>query len=86
MLTPDAADRIEKQLAGLTEAVNKLVLIEERQKNDKRRMDAFAERLEAVADKSDATARKLEKWIDRGIGAWFLAAAILSAFKYLPLK
>lgn len=85
-MTPEAAERIERKVDGLVEAVKALVLIEERQKQDWRRMDAFDKRLADLKAQADATDQLLQKWINRGIGAWALAATVAAAFKYLPLK
>jgi hypothetical protein len=94
-VTHDQAERIERGIAGLTEAIYKLresvVLVQDRQRQDLRRFEAidahFKEggRVTKVEEKAAATDKKLEQWINRGIGAWALAASILAALKYLPL-
>jgi hypothetical protein len=93
-MTPDQAQRIENGLAGLTEAIYKLretvVLVQDRQRHDLRRFEVLelhfkdGGRVSKVEEKAADTDRKLDQWINRGIGAWALAATILAVLKYLP--
>lgn len=77
-------DRLENKVDGLIAAVQKLVLIEERQKQDLRRFEAFDDRLRKQEEKLAKVDATLQQWINRGIGAWALAATIAAGLKYLP--
>lgn len=95
---PDDFSRVEKKVDKCLEAIERLVLIDERQVVQGQRMGqieqrqaametamlAQAEKLweaikaaQAQAAKDNAeTARKLDKWINMGIGAWALASTL----------
>lgn len=83
-MTPADAKRIETKLDQLLADVGRMLLIEERQKQDWRRMKAIEERLEKVEAKAAKTAQDLEQWINRGVGAWALAATVFAGLKYWP--
>lgn len=76
--------RLEKKVDGLVEGMTQLVLIAERQKHDWRRMEAIEKRLADVEKLAKGTDRDLERWVNRGIGAWAIAAAALAGLKYWP--
>lgn len=67
----------------LSDAVSKLILIEERQMTQAQRIHQVEmSQLEAQSAQR-ATDAKLEKWINRGVGIWFLAGlafAVVSVF------
>jgi hypothetical protein len=68
--------RLENKVDKLTDAVMRLVLIEERQTTQGERIGACETKLavnEAAITKTD---RKVDQWINRGVGVW-LAAMVL---------
>jgi hypothetical protein len=68
--------RLEAKVDKLTDAVMRLVLIEERQTTQGERIGACETKLavnEAAITKTD---RKVDQWINRGVGVW-LAAMVL---------
>ena len=74
--------RLEAKVDKLTDAVMRLVVIEERQ-------TAQAERIGAVEAKVTATEaaivtvdRRVDQWVNRGIGIWLAAVAVLGLFKF----
>ena len=70
--------RLEEKVDKLTDAVTKLVLIEERQTTQGARIGALEQRVaanEVVAAKTEQT---VHKWVNRGIGVWALAAVIFA--------
>lgn len=70
--------RLEEKVDKLTDAVMRLVLIEERQSNMGVRIGAVEQR---IADNELQTFKvdsKVERWINRGIGAWAVAAIIFT--------
>ena len=87
MTTPDTADllRIERKVDRLSDAVEKLVLIEERQTTQGGRIGAIEQRVAACEASQQATDRKVDMWINRGIGVWALAATLLAAAKTLKV-
>ena len=79
--------RLEKKMDGMSEAINKLVLVEERQTNQsisivELRSIAEANRL-AIEKSSDSTKnaidrveKKVDQWINRGIGIWLFVIGV----------
>lgn len=68
--------RLEAKVDKLTDAVMRLVLIEERQTTQGERIGACETKLavnEAAITKTD---RKVDQWVNRGVGVW-LAAVVL---------
>lgn len=72
---------IERRLDRLADAVEKLVLIEERQSAQGARIDTVEVRISAVEKSVQDTDKKVDKWINRGIGAWALAATVFGLLK-----
>ena len=75
-LESSALTRIEGQLSALTDAVTRLVVIEERQGAQAKRLD----KIEGRQDTQDTAIAKnkdeLAKWINRGIGLWGAVMAV----------
>jgi hypothetical protein len=68
--------RLEAKVDKLTDAVMRLVLIEERQTTQGERIGACETKIavnEAAIVKTD---RKVDQWVNRGVGVW-LAAMVL---------
>ena len=86
-MTPDTADllRIERKVDRLSDAVEKLVLIEERQTTQGGRIGLVEQRLAALEASLQATDRKVDMWINRGIGVWALAATLFAILKTLKV-
>lgn len=82
-MPPESEDllRIERKVDRLSEAVEKLVLIEERQTTQGGRIGLVEQRVAALEAKQDTTDRKVDMWINRGIGVWALAATGFAIFK-----
>ena len=76
MADMDAIARLEVKVDRLTETVSKLVLIEERQIVQGQRMGALEQRAAKLEVAQAAYERKVDQWINRGIGVWALALAI----------
>lgn len=74
-------DRLEAKVDRLADAIEKLVLIEERQTTQGHRLGQLEQRLSAAEKAQDATDRKVDTWINRGIGVWAVVAAAFAAFK-----
>jgi uncharacterized coiled-coil protein SlyX len=76
MADNDALDRLERKVDRLTDAVMRLVLIEERQSTQGERIGALEQRAAAHETTMQKTERKVEQWINRGIGAWAIAVLL----------
>ena len=82
MTTDPGFLRLEAKVDKLTDAVMRLVVIEERQ-------TAQAERIGAVETKvtaNDAAIikvdRKVDQWVNRGIGVWLAAVSVFALVKF----
>lgn len=73
--------RLEQKVDRLTEAITDLVRIEERQLSQGERIGNLEERMSANETAGRATDRKVDQWINRGIGVWALAAVIFAFAK-----
>lgn len=81
---PSANDfrRLEDKVDKLTDAVMRLVLVEERQSNMNERISVAEQKIatnDASLVKIDA---KVERWINRGIGAWAVAAVLFTMVEF----
>lgn len=81
---PSANDfrRLEDKVDKLTDAVMRLVLVEERQSNMSERISVAEQKIavnEASISKVDT---KVERWINRGIGAWAVALVLFTLVQF----
>jgi hypothetical protein len=77
-MTDDDFRRLEGKVDKLGDAVQKLILVEERQANQGERIGRVEQRVAAVETATSKTDRTLQMWINRGIGVWGLAALIFT--------
>lgn len=77
---PTDADlaRLEAKVDKLTDAVMRLIVIEERQSSQGERIGAAEQRLAAAETAIAKTDRTLAMWINRGIGVWAVAVVLFS--------
>ncbi|XVJ69884.1 MAG: hypothetical protein HEQ39_09675 [Rhizobacter sp.] len=73
--------RLEQKVDRLTEAITNLVRIEERQLSQGQRLGNLEERMSVVETAGRSTDRKVDQWVNRGIGVWALAAVIFAFAK-----
>jgi hypothetical protein len=66
--------RLEQKVDILTAAINKLVLVEERQSVQSLAIASLTTRVTILE-------QKLDMWINRGIGAWAVAATLFTFYK-----
>jgi hypothetical protein len=76
MADNDALDRLERKVDRLTDAVMRLVLIEERQSTQGERIGALEQRTSVHETIMQKTERKVDQWVNRGIGAWAVAVLL----------
>lgn len=89
----DAADfqRLEGTVNKIAEAVSRLVLIEERQAVQRGEIDGLRTEMIAEREARYALKAELDKWVNRGWGAWGVVVAVMSVagaigWKALPDK
>lgn len=82
-MTDDDFKRLENKVDKLTDAVGKLILFEERQANQGERIGAVEGRCSVNETSISRTDRKVDQWVNRGIGVWAAAAIVFALVKYL---
>lgn len=83
-MSPEMFERLENKIDKLSEAVSRLIVVEERQLNQGERLGRCEGAVESVRTFAESTDRKVDQWVNRGIGIWALAVtlfAIYQAFK-----
>lgn len=81
-MTDSDFQRLESKVDKLTDAITKLVLVEERQANQGERIGKCESAI-AVHDASiNKTDRVLHQWINRGIGVWAAAAVLFTLVQF----
>jgi hypothetical protein len=74
--------RLEAKVDKLTDAVMRLVLIEERQTTQGERIGQCETKI-AVNEAAIAKAeRKVDQWVNRGIGVWLAVATVFAILKF----
>lgn len=68
--------RFEKKMDLMAEAIGKLVIVEERQSNQKVEIAELHKDVEANRVSIERTDRLLQQWIQRGIGAWVVVTLV----------
>lgn len=77
IITRADLNRIEEKVDKLADAVNRLVLIEERQSAQGQRIGKIEERTAASEAQIVSVDRKVDQWVNRGMGIWLIASALL---------
>jgi hypothetical protein len=77
--------RIETKVDKLTDAVTRLILVEERQTAQGVRITALEDKTEELEYKYNKVDRKVERWVNMGMGAWAIVVVIF-AFVQLVAK
>ena len=73
--------RLETKVDKLTDAVMRLVLLEERQTNQGERIGSVEQRVSAVEASISKIDQKVERWVNRGIGVWAVAVAVFTVLE-----
>ena len=81
-MTDDDFKRLEGKVDKLADAVTKLVLVEERLSNQGERIGRVEQRVAAAETHAQKIDRKLEMWVNRGIGVWGLAVTLFALVQY----
>ena len=78
MTTDSDFQRLENKVDKLTDAVMRLVLIEERQTTQGERIGACEAKIQVNETAIAKTERKVDQWVNRGIGVWLAAMLVYS--------
>jgi hypothetical protein len=81
-MTDDDLKRLEQKLDKLTDAVGKLILFEERQANQGTRIGNVETKIEVHGVHLQRIDKKVDQWVNRGIGVWAAAAIVYSAVQF----
>lgn len=74
--------RLEGKVNDIATALNKLVVVEERQLTQGERIGRLEAELAAEKERHQATREELNRWINRGIGVWVAVVAVVAGFKF----
>lgn len=81
-MTDDDFRRLESKVDKLTDAIQRLILIEERQSSQGERIGKCEASI-AVHDQAiHKTDRKVDQWVNRGIGVWAAAAVLFTLVQF----
>jgi uncharacterized coiled-coil protein SlyX len=75
-------NRLEHKVDKLTDAVQRLILIEERQSTQGERIGKCEAAVAVQAAGLQRTDKKVDQWINRGIGVWAAAACIFTIVQF----
>jgi hypothetical protein len=81
-MTDDDFRRLESKVDKLTDAVGKLILIEERQANQGVRIGAVEAQLSVQDAMLQRVDRKVDQWVNRGMGVWAAVAIVFSLVQF----
>lgn len=85
-MTPENFQRLEDKVDTLTDAITRLVLFEERQSVQAVTLASLQANHTANVERLQALEGLVNRWINRGIGAWAVAAIVGSAIFTLAMK
>jgi Mg2+ and Co2+ transporter CorA len=74
--------RIERKVDKLTEAMQQLIRVEERQSNQGIRLGDCEKELITINARLEAVDKKVDQWVNRGIGVWALAVTLWALFEF----
>jgi hypothetical protein len=81
-MTDDDFRRLEGKVDKLGDAIQRLILIEERQSSQGERIGRVEQRVAAVETATSKTDRMVQMWINRGIGVWGLAVVVFTMVQF----
>jgi hypothetical protein len=74
--------RLEAKVDKLHDAISKLILFEERQATQGERLGQCEFKIIALEARQTSIDAKVEKWINRGIGAWAVAVFVFAILEF----
>ncbi len=75
-----AIERLERQMAKLTDVVTQLVRIDERQAQHSHRLDTVEEEQKTQREAIQKNKDEVAKWVNRGMGLWGAAMLLWALF------
>lgn len=81
-VSQDDFRRLETKVDKLTDAIQRLILIEERQSSQGERIGRCESSLAVHDTIIHKTDKKVDQWINRGIGVWVSAAILFSILQF----
>lgn len=78
--------RLEKKVDKITDALNTLIRVEERLGDQGRRIGDAETAVGKLEVKIDLVDKKVDKWINRGIGIWALVVTLWTVFEFLSSR
>ncbi len=82
-MTDNDFRRLESKVDKLTDAVGKLILFEERQATQGTRIGNVETKIEVHDVHLQRIDKKVDQWVNRGVGVWAAAAIVYSAIQFL---
>jgi hypothetical protein len=86
MTTDDDFRRLESKVDKLTDAVMRLVLIEERESTQGERIGRLEIKTGSIETAHLKTDKKLDQWINRGIGVWVAVGVAFTIIQFLAKR
>jgi hypothetical protein len=74
--------RLEAKVDKLYDAISKLILFEERQATQGERLGQCEFKIITLEALQGATDAKVEKWVNRGLGAWGIAVLLFALVEF----
>lgn len=71
----DAINRLETKVDKLAEALQELIVLNERQMQQQDKINQQEQDIKSIKDRQIELEMKVNTWIQRGIGAWAVIAA-----------
>ena len=81
-MNDDDFRRLESKVDKLTDAVGKLILFEERQATQGERIGNIEIKLGIHDASLQRIDRKIDQWVNRGMGVWAAAAVVFSLVQF----
>lgn len=82
MATEEDFRRLESKVDKLTDAVMRLILIEERQSSQGERIGKCEIAIAQLDTANQKTERLLHMWINRGVGVWIAAGVLFTLVEF----
>jgi hypothetical protein len=82
-MTDDDFKRLESKVDKLTDAVTRLILIEERQSSQGERIGKLEVKTASIETAHAKTERTMHMWINRGVGVWVTVGAAWAIINFV---
>lgn len=79
----DTIYRLERKVDRLSEAVSELIRFEERQSVHSAKLAEHDKRLDVGLTRLEVLEKKVDQWINRGIGIWAVAMIAFSVYQVI---